>query len=202
MTYRSAHHALICVFVDHARPGHSGWQDQFQPRAARLAQADAILRDPDEPPASLFRSTLHGMEEIAGEAAIVWKHLLRLNDTRAATLILRCCPPTLPRSSYNAPMIPHPAYEGAMKLLTDESACAVSGLSHYRARREAIKRATGGVISIKSTAERCEVHPRTVSRLVEAITQWEKAIEEQAWAEITDRLETAGLIERETTVAA
>ncbi len=197
MTYRSAHHALICVFVDHARPGHSGWQDQFQPRAARLAQADAILRDPDEPPASLFRSTLHGMEEIAGEAAIVWRHLLRLGDTRAAALILRCCPPTLPRSSYSAPILPHPAYEAAMKWMVDESAGAVSGLSNYRARRDAIKMATGGAINIGVTADKCEVDRRTVSRLVQAIKAWERAIEDQAWREIEDRLEAAGLIERE-----
>ncbi|MDE2103897.1 MAG: hypothetical protein KGL39_42065 [Patescibacteria group bacterium] len=197
MTYRSAHHALICVFVDHARPGHSGWQDQFQPRAARLAQADAILRDPDEPPASLFRSTLHGMEEIAGEAAIVWRHLLRLGDTRAAALILRCCPPTLPRSSYSAPILPHPAYEAAMKWMVDESAGAVSGLSNYRARRDAIKMATGGAINIGVTADKCEVDRRTVSRLVQAIKAWERAIEEQAWRDIEDRLEAAGLIERE-----
>ena len=197
MTYRSAHHALICVFVDHARPGHSGWQDQFQPRAARLAQADAILRDPDEPPASLFRSTLHGMEEIAGEAAIVWRHLLRLGDTRAAALILRCCPPTLPRSSYSAPILPHPAYEAAMKWMVDESAGAVSGLSNYRARRDAIKMATGGAINIGVTADKCEVDRRTVSRLVQAIKAWERAIEDQAWREIEDRLQVAGLIERE-----
>ncbi len=197
MTYRSAHHALICVFVDHARPGHSGWQDQFQPRAARLAQADAILRDPDEPPASLFRSTLHGMEEIAGEAAIVWRHLLHLGDTRAAALILRCCPPTLPRSSYSAPILPHPAYEAAMKWMVDESAGAVSGLSNYRARRDAIKMATGGAINIGVTADKCEVDRRTVSRLVQAIKAWERAIEEQAWREIEDRLQVAGLIERE-----
>ena len=197
MPYRSAHHALICVFVDHARPGHSGWQDQFQPRAARLAQADAILRDPDEPPASLFRSTLHGMEEIAGEAAIVWRHLLRLGDTRAAALILRCCPPTLPRSSYSAPILPHPAYEAAMKWMVDESAGAVSGLSNYRARRDAIKMATGGAINIGVTADKCEVDRRTVSRLVQAIKAWERAIEDQAWREIEDRLEAAGLIERE-----
>ncbi len=198
MTYRSAHHALICVFVDHARPGHSGWQDQFQPRAARLAQADAILRDPDEPPASLFRSTLHGMEEIAGEAAIVWRHLLRLGDTRAAALILRCCPPTLPRSSYSAPILPHPAYEAAMKWMVDASAGAVSGLSNYRARRDAIKMATGGAINIGVTADKCEVDRRTVSRLVQAIKAWERAIEDQAWREIEDRLQVAGLIESVT----
>lgn len=197
MTYKSAHHALICCFVDHARPGHSGWQDQYDPKAERKSRADAILRDPDEAAPSLFRSTLHGMEEIAGEAAIVWRHLLHLGDTRAAALILRCCPPTLPRSSYSAPILPHPAYEAAMKWMVDESAGAVSGLSNYRARRDAIKMATGGTINIGVTADKCEVDRRTVSRLVQAIKAWERAIEDQAWREIEDRLQVAGLIERE-----
>ena len=197
MTYSSAHHALICCFVDHARPGHSGWQDQYQPGVDRLARKDALIADPDAPPPSLFRSTLHGMEEIAGEAAIVWRHLLHLGDTRAAALILRCCPPTLPRSSYSAPILPHPAYEAAMKWMVDESAGAVSGLSNYRARRDAIKMATGGAINIGVTADKCEVDRRTVSRLVQAIKAWERAIEDQAWREIEDRLQVAGLIERE-----
>ena len=198
MPYKSAHHALICCFVDHARPGHASWQDHYQPGVERLARGDAILADTDPPPVcTMASSALRGMEEIAGEAALVWRHLLRLGDTRASTLILRCCPPHLPRSSHTDPIYPHPAYESAMKWLTDCSAGAVSGLSHYHARRAALQRATGGTISIRRTAERCDVDRRTISRLVTAIIGWEKAIEEQAWAEIQDRLETAGLIDRE-----
>lgn len=197
MTYKSAHHAMICCFVDHARPGHAGWQDVYDDRQYRMERGEPGLREP-EPPPSLFRSTLHGMEEIAGEAAIVWRHLLRLGDTRAAALILRCCPPTLPRSSYSAPILPHPAYEAAMKWMIDASAGAVSGLSNYRARRDAIKLATGGAINIGVTADKCEVDRRTVSRLVQAIKAWERAIEDQAWREIEDRLQVAGLIESVT----
>ncbi|MDE2104582.1 MAG: hypothetical protein KGL39_45525, partial [Patescibacteria group bacterium] len=100
-------------------------------------------------------------------------------------------------SSYSEPVRPHPAYEAAMRWLVDESACAITGLSHYHARREAIKLATGGIISVRATAERCDVDRRTVSRLIAAVKAWERAIEEQAWAEMQDRLESAGLIERE-----
>ncbi|MDE2470844.1 MAG: hypothetical protein KGL35_19380 [Bradyrhizobium sp.] len=194
MTYKSAHHALICLFVDHSRPGHSGWQDLYDPRSREDVKLD--LRDVDIGTArNTLASSLHGMEEIAGEASMVWKHLARMDDTRAAALILRCCPPTLPRSSYTAPLLPHPAYEGAMKWMVEESTGVVTGLTNYRARRDAIKLATGGKINIGATADKCDVDRRTVSRLVQAIKTWERAIEDQAWREIEDRLESAGLLE-------
>ncbi|WP_455387419.1 hypothetical protein [Petrachloros mirabilis] len=109
MTYRSAHHAVICCFVDHGRPGHSGWQDIYDPRHYRKERGEPGMREPDAGvPPSLFRSTLHGMEEIAGEAAIVWKHLLRLNDTRCAALIHTLRPPLNGRTENGEMVAPIP----------------------------------------------------------------------------------------------
>ncbi len=193
MPYKSAHHALICLFVDHARPGHSGWQDQYDPKSRDDVRLD--LRD-DAPARSQLASSLHGMEEISGEAAMVWKHLARMDDTRAATLILRTCPPTMRHQSIPGATLQHPAYESAMRWLVMASASAVTGLTHYRARRDALRLVTGGRINIGLTADRCEVHRKTISRLVAAIKTWEQAIEVQAWREIEDRLESAGLVDR------
>lgn len=196
MTYKSAHHALICLFVDHSRPGHSGWQDLYDPRSREDVKLD--LRDVDIGAArNTLASSLHGMEEIAGEAAMVWKHLARMDDTRAAALILRCCPPRMRHASIPGATLPHPAYEAAMLWLAQESACAVTGLSKRQARRDALRRATGGKINVGVTADRCDVSRDTVERLNAKIRKWITPIEEQAWREIEDRLEGAGLVQRE-----
>ena len=195
MPYKSAHHALICLFVDHSRPGHSGWQDLYDPRSREDIRMD--LRDVDIGAArSQLASSLHGMEEIAGEAAMVWKHLARMDDTRAAVLILRTCPPTMRHQSIPGATLQHPAYEAAMRWMVMASAAAVTGLTHYRARRDALRLATGGKINIGATADKCDVHRKTISRLVSAIKTWEQPIEQQAWREIEDRLESAGLVDR------
>lgn len=183
MTYRSAHHALICLFDDRGRPALSPW-----PRKRDGGYSD----DDTAPPAG----TLSGMEEIAGEAAMVWKHLSRLGDREAAALILRTCPPCLKREGRADPSRPHPIYAGAMRLMLRESADAVSGLSHPRARQAAIRAAIGSKINIGITADRCDVHRRTVTRLIAAMRQWILPIEDRAWCEIEDRLQAAALIER------
>jgi len=195
MPYKSAHHALICLFVDHSRPGHSGWQDLYDPKNERKARGDAILQHEDEAVfTNTLASSLFGMEEIAGEAAMVWKHLTRMDDTRAAALILRTCPPRMRYGTIQGATIPHPAYEAAMLWLTQESACAVNGLSKRQARRDALRRATGGKINVGVTADRCEVSRDTIERLNAKIRKWIMPIEEQAWREIEDRLKMANLI--------
>ncbi len=192
MPYKSAHHALICCFVDHSRPGHSGWQDLYDPKTRQDVKLD--LRD-EEIQATRLVSSLHGMEEIAGEAALVWKHLLRMSDMRAAVLILRTCPPLIEVKSIPGAKAPHPMYAACVKLLADESAGVVSGLSKYHARRDAIRRATGAKINVGITADRCEVSRDTIERLNGKMKAWLGPTEAQAWREIEDRLQTAGLLE-------
>ena len=193
MTYRSAHHALICCFVDHARPGHSGWQDLYTPRSRNDIKLD--LRADESLAATNLASSLHGMEEIAGEAAIVWRHLLRMSDTRAAALILRTCPPRERHASIPGATVPHPCFEAAIRWLTDASAAEVNGLSKYQARRDALRRATGGKVNVGITADRCEVSRDTIERLNKRVKAWLEPIENQAWLEIGDRLQAAGLID-------
>lgn len=197
MPYRSAHHALICCFVDHARPGHSGWQDLHDPKSRDDIKLD--LRGELETAAmqSTFRSGLSGTDEICGEAAMVWKHLVRMGDTRASTLIIKTCPPRMPSKLDPQATLPHWAFETALRWLVDESAQVVTGLSHYRARRDAIRMCLGGKLKSSMTADKCDVSTRTVDRLVGRVKSWIGPIEAQAWAEMQDRLESAGLIERE-----
>lgn len=194
MPYKSAHHALICLFVDHSRPGHSGWQDLYDPRSRDDIRMD--LRDVDVGAVhNQLATSLHGMEEIAGEAAMVWKHLARMDDTRAAVLILRTCPPTMRHQSIPGATLQHPAFEAALRWMTDASLGAVNGLSHFHARRDAVRRATGGKVNVGRTADRCDVSRRTIERLNGEISRWLVPIEEQAWREIGDRLAGAKLIE-------
>ena len=195
MPYKSAHHALICCFVDHARPGHSGWQDLYDPKSRDDVKLD--LRD-EAIQATHLVSALHGMEEIAGEAANVWKHLLRMTDMRAAVLILRTCPPTIRLESIPGAKAPHPIYAGCVKYLADQSAGVVTGISKYHARKDAIRRATGAKINVGITADRCEVSRDTIERLNGKMRAWLEPTEAQAWREIEDRLEVAGLIGVET----
>lgn len=193
MTYANAHHALICCFVDHARPAAPGWHLRYDPKSRDDVRLD--LRGEDVVARRLV-SALSGMEEVAGEAANVWKHLLRMSDARASALILRVCPALLRHPSIPDATTKHPWYEGALLLLTEDSASAVTGLSKHQARRDAVRRATGAKVNVGITADRCDVSRRTVERLNGAVKAWIKPIEDQAWREIEDRLEVAGLIER------
>jgi len=195
MTYRSAHHALICCFAPHDRPGHSSWQDQYDPRNERADRNSPTMDDLDEVARrSTFRSALHGMEEITAEAANVWKHLFRMGDTAASALIIQTCPPKMSSRLDQKATIPHPAFDAALHWLVDESAQCVSGLSNYRARRDAIRRALGGSVSVRATADKCDVSRDTVGRLNANIKKWILPMQEQAWREIEDRLQAAGLI--------
>lgn len=198
MTYRNAHHALICCFEPHDRPGHAGWQDQYDPRNERKERGSRVL-DTLEADAerSTFRSALHGMEEITGEAANVWKHLLRMGDTYASVLILRTCPPKITSAIDPRAKLPHPAFEAALHWLVQDSAQLVTGLSNYRARRDAIRICLGGKLKTSITADKCDVSTRTVDRLVGRVKEWINPVEAQAWREIEDRLQAAGLLEQE-----
>jgi len=196
MPYKSAHHALICCFVDHARPGHARWQDQFDPRHYRAERNSPVMAELEEVAMrSTFRSTLHGMEEITAEAANVWKHLLRMGDTRASVLVIKTCPPKAPSRIDPKATIPNPWFEAALHWLVQDSAQLVTGLSNYRARRDAIRICLGGKLKTSITADKCGVSTRTVDRLVGRVKEWINPIEEQAWREIEDRLQAAGLIE-------
>jgi hypothetical protein len=197
MPYKSAHHALICCFVDHARPGHARWQDQFDPRNDRAERNSPVMAELEEAAMrSTFRSTLHGMEEITAEAANVWKHLLRMGDTRASVLVIKTCPPKATSRIDPKATIPNPWFEAALHWLVQESAQLVTGLSNYRARRDAIRICLGGKLKTSITADKCDVSTRTVDRLVGRVKEWISPIEEQAWREIEDRLQAAGLIEK------
>jgi len=196
MPYKSAHHALICCFVDHARPSHARWQDQFDPRNDRAESNSPVMAELQEAAMrSTFRSTLHGMEEITAEAANVWKHLLRMGDTRASVLVIKTCPPRAPSRIDPKATIPNPWFEAALHWLVQESAQLVTGLSNHRARRDAIRICLGGKLKTSITADKCDVSTRTVDRLVGRVKEWINPIEEQAWREIEDRLQAAGLIE-------
>lgn len=198
MPYNNAHHALICCFVDHSRPGHSSWQDHYDPKNDRVERNSRVMDELEEAAMrSTFRSTLHGMEEITAEAANVWKHLLRMGDTRASVLVIRTCPPKAPSRIDPKATIPHPWFETALHWLVQDSAQLVQGLSNYRARRDAIRRALGGKIDIGKTADQSDAGRRTVERLCADVKKWINPIEDQAWREIEDRLEAAGLIEFE-----
>ena len=182
MTYKSSHHALSYAFVDHSRPAHSGWQDLYRSGF-----------DQERGPVSL----LSGMEEVAGEAAIVLKHLGRMSDTPAAFLVLKTCPAMLRHPSIPNAMLQHPMYWSAAHWLAQESAQLVTGLSNYRARRDAVRRACGAKINVGVTADKCAVNRNTVKQLNAKVKRWIAPIEERAWREIEDRLQAAGLIDVE-----
>lgn len=198
MPYNNAHHALICCFVDHSRPGHSGWQDLYDPRNDRAERSSRVMDElEDAAMRSTFRSALSGMEEISGEAANVWKHLLRMGDTRASVLVIKTCPPRAPSRIDPKATISHPWFEAALHWLVQDSAQLVTGLSNYRARRDAIRICLGGKLKTSITADKCDVSSRTVDRLVGRVKEWINPIEAQAWREIEDRLQAAGLLEQE-----
>jgi hypothetical protein len=195
MTYRNAHHALICCFVPHDRPGHSGWQDKYDPKNDRAERNSPVMDDLDEIALrSTFRGSLHGMEEITAEAANVWKHLLRMGDTSASILILRTCPPTTKSRIDPKAKLSNPVFDAARHWLVQESAQCVTGLSNYRARCDAVHRALGGSVYVKKTADNCDVSRDTIERMNGKIKKWITPIEDQAWREIEDRLQAAGLI--------
>lgn len=179
MPYRSAHHALICAFVDHSRPRHASWQDIYQ----------SGYRATDEP-----TSLLAGMEEVAGEAAMVLMHLSRLPDDAAAVLILRTCPPRRPHKLVPHATVPHPLYRTAARWLVQRSQEGVGGLRDSRARYDAVVRACGAKINVGLTADKAGVSRDTIERLNGAIKRWIGPIEDRAWREMEDRLQSAGLI--------
>lgn len=137
------------------------------------------------------------MEEVAGEAAIVWKHLAKLGDTRAAILILAVCPPRMRHPSIPSATIEHPAYQAAAHWLAMESLQAVNGISMYRARSDAVQRACGKPerVNVGMTADACGKSRRTIERVNRDIRDWINPIKLQAWREIEDRLEAAALID-------
>ncbi len=200
MTYRSAHHALICAFVPHDRPAHSSWQDQYDPSADRKSRNSRVLEEPDEVGmhSAALLSALHGMEEVAGEAANVLKHLARMSDTPAAVLILKTCPPRQPHHLLREEAtVPHPLYRAAVRWLGAESLAPVGGLEHETARQDAVRRACGAKVNVGITADKCGVSRDTIERLNAKVKKWIGPIEDRAWREIEDRLQAAGLIEVE-----
>lgn len=182
MPFRDAQAALISAFSDHARPQHAVWQDKY-----RTGYWGAeIRRGP--------RSLLQGMEEVCAESAFVWRHLYPMSDDRVAVLILRCCPPTLPRLDRYAPAIEHPLFAVALAWLIERSSEPVGGARDHRMRRTVIRSALGGKLRVSELATRHGCDRCTVSRLNVAMKRWLRPLEDLAWKEITDRLEVAGLL--------
>ena len=186
MPYRDAQAALIAALADHARPGHSLWQDQFDPSSARMVGKERLMDAENLPPAMpKFDTGLHGMEEICAEAAYAWKQLERMHPDRIAVLIMRC-PPTAH----------HPGFLWAWKWLTDASVCEVTGITHYQARRHAIRTLMGGRWTQAEIGEHVNLHQSSISRIFEKLRPWLERLEEQAWADFGDRLESRGLVQR------
>ncbi len=186
MPYRDAQAALIAALADHARPNHSLWQDQFDPSSARMVGKERLMDAENLPPATLkFDTGLHGMEEICAEAMFVFNNLERMRPERIAVLIMRC-----------PPSAQHPGFLWAWKYLTDASVCEVTGITHYQARRHSIRTIMGGRWSQTEIAQHVSVNQSTISRVFEKLRPWLEKLEAQAWAELTDRLEGRGLIER------
>lgn len=187
MPYRDAQAALIAALTDHARPGHALWQDQFDPSAARMVGKDRLLDEENlAPRAFRFDTGLHGMEEICAESAYVWNNVERMSPERIAVLIMRCPPSST-----------HPGFLWAWKHLTDYSVCIVTGISHFQVRRHSIRTIMGGKWTQAEIAQHVGgIHQSTVSRAMEKLRPWLERLETQAWSDLTDRLESRGLIER------
>lgn len=184
MPYRDAQAALIAALAEHARPGHTLWQDQFDPAAARMVGKERLMDAENLPPAMpRFDTGLHGMEEICSEAAYVWKQLERMNRDRVAVMVMRCPPTTQ-----------HPGFLWAWGYLTEVSVSQVTGITHYQARRHSIRSLMGGRWSQTDIAQHVNVHQSTISRVFEKLRPWLDRLEEQAWADFRDRLESRGLI--------
>jgi hypothetical protein len=175
--YRDTQAAIIAALADHARPVHARWQDQYRPGYW------------DVPTIAALRNSLVGMEEVAGPAALVMRHMLALSDLHLAILIVR----------YET-QFPSARHQASLEYVTQASAEAVTGLSNRRLR-QAIIRATlsPGRAKVRpklaELADRYGVHRKTVERHYSSISQWAHAQFDRAMAEMTDRLEARGLIE-------
>ncbi len=193
MPYRDVQAAVIAALADHARPNHPSWQDMFDPIAARLAGKER-LADPEAiAPRITFRTGLSGMEEVAGEAAIILKHMARMhNSTHIALLVMR----------HNTQW-PSDLYDRAQKLV--EADCvALLNLHHRFLLRRCVKEALypskddGARLPMSYIADKTGVHRNTVRAYWQRLLPWVITETGKAYAELTDRLEVAGLIGVET----
>ncbi len=178
MTYRDAQAAIIAALADHARPGHSGWQDQYKPGYW------------DVPTITAVRSSLIGMEETAGQAAMVMRNMLTLRDLHLAILIVR----------YET-QFPSSRHQASLHYVTQDSAQCVTGLSNVRLRQAIIRAALApgkrtSRPKLAELADRYGVHRNTVSTHYACISGWVHTEFDKAMAEITDKLEARGLIDR------
>lgn len=177
MTYRDTQAAIIAALADHARPGNSSWQKQY-----RCGYWDS-------PVISLIRSSLVGMEETAGQAAMVLRNMETLCDLHLSLLIVR----------YET-QFPSPRHEASLQYASNASIESVTGLSNFRLRQAIIRSSlTPGKRKKKpkfeELADRYNVHAKTVSRHYAAISEWTHREFDKAMAEMTDKLEARGLIE-------
>ena len=189
MPYRDAQAAVIAALADHARPGHAGWQDQFDPLAARLYGKE---RAGDlEPPRLSFRTGLSGMEEVCGEAMYVQQHMARMGSLVQLGLLVM---------KHNT-IFPSHLYEGAQKQV-EKAAVELLNCHHRTLLRRCIKEALypskdiGSRLPMTYIGDKTGVHRNTVRAYWHRIQPWVWTEMRRGYAEITDRLEGAGLIER------
>ena len=178
MSYPNVQAAIIAALADHSRPGHARWQDQYKTGYWNM------------PTISLIRSNLIGMEETAGQAAMVLRNMGTLRDLHLAILIVR----------YET-QFPSSRHQASLHYVTQESAQCVTGLSNVRLRQAIIRAALapgkrGTRPKYAEMADRYGMHPKTVGRHYAAISGWVHAEFNKALAEISDKLEARGLIER------
>ncbi len=183
MPYRDTQAAVIAALADHARPGHSGWQDQYRPGYWDLVG--------NKSPSSL----LSGMQEVCGEAMFVRRHMERMSEIALALLILR----------HNT-AFPSPLFEGSMRWIEMESARLITGMSNNRLRQWCIReslhpspdsRKPDGAAKIPMSyiARKTGAHRNTVRDYWERINPWIWRELERAHADLGGRLEEAGLID-------
>lgn len=191
MPYRDVQSAIIAALADHSRPGHSSWQDDFDAIRARMAGKER-LADIGGPPVMVFRTGLSGMEEVAGEAALVQKHMSRMQSLVQACLLIM---------AHNTQW-PSPIYDEARKVVEHE-AVVLLNLHMRRLLERCIKEALhpskdgDSRLPINYIATKTGAHRNTVRGYWQRVLPWVCTERKRGYAELTDRLEGAGLIGRD-----
>ncbi len=83
---------------------------------------------------------------------------------------------------------------GAITLLADESAKAISGVTHHRERRDLLAKIFGEKQTLEEIADRYSLDRKTVGRHRRLIDDWARAMESQAIRSLDERLRDCGMV--------